>query len=122
MGALAKKKILVIDDYPAILESIKHVLDLSGYDVKTDVSGRNLATLKEDLPDLILLDFWLPGVSGYDLYRLLKTQVQTQNIPIILMSADNVMLRKISTLEPYDILVKPFDINELLEKINYYLT
>jgi two-component system phosphate regulon response regulator PhoB len=122
MKPCIKKKILLIDDYSDILDSIKSVLEMSGYEVETGVCGEKLNSLDDsNLPDLFLIDYWLPGKSGYEFYTGLKSRVETQHIPIILMTADSTILKVISTIEQHDILIKPFSIDELLDKINNHL-
>jgi DNA-binding response OmpR family regulator len=117
-----KKKILIVDDYPAILDCIKYMLEDEGYEVETTADGNNIINRIDNLPDLILLDRWIAGTNGYEIYNVLKSRIETQHIPIILMSADNTLSQLTNKISTNHILIKPFDMSELLGKIAACLT
>jgi DNA-binding response OmpR family regulator len=117
-----KKKILIVDDYPAILDCVKYMLEDEGYEVETTSDGKNITNRIDNLPDLILLDLWIEGMNGYEIYKIVKSRAATQHIPIILMSADNRLSKLTNTISTNHILIKPFNISELLEKIAACLT
>lgn len=115
------KKILVIDDEPAIRDLMELVLRRDNYQVKTAENGA--AGLKEVYtfqPDLVLLDLMLPDYSGYDLCREILKQ---SAIPVIMVSAKNETIDKVLGLElgAEDYLTKPFDNRELLARIKVVL-
>ena len=115
---MRRKKILVADDDTDILEVMTLILNEKGYDVKTEKNGEKVLQMKEDLPDLLLLDIRMSGMDGRDICRQLKSQDQTRNLPIIMLSA-NIDIQKMSAecgANAY--LPKPFDINELVKMIN----
>ena len=87
-AAPKKKKVLVADDDPAILEAITLILEDADYDVKMTVNGQTEQFAQEYLPDLILLDIWMAGQDGRDICKRLKTHKATRHIPIIMISAN----------------------------------
>ncbi|RPI55713.1 MAG: response regulator, partial [Deltaproteobacteria bacterium] len=64
---MVKKKILVVDDEESILQSVTDILEDEGFDVQTSPDGEtSLEIMGEDLPDLVLLDIWMPGMDGLE--------------------------------------------------------
>ena len=114
-------KILVADDDPAILHSLQMLLEDEGYQVATAIDGRTVQEVKAELPDLILLDIWMSGMDGRDICKQLKSQPTTRHIPIILMSAnrDTETIARESGAE--DFILKPFEVKDLLGKIESYV-
>jgi len=109
-----KKKILVTDDDPAILEVITMILEDAGYEVKT-IDNRNTEKYAEEyLPDAILLDIWMGGVDGRNICKKLKSKKNTAHIPIIIISAnkDTEMIAKAAGADGY--IKKPFELNDIL--------
>ena len=114
------RRILVVDDNEDILEVIKLILEDYNYEVTTLADGGLLFDkLSENHPDLILLDVMLGKVDGRELCRVIKTQKETMDIPVILISASHQVQERytINGVAPDDFLAKPFDISDLLEKI-----
>lgn len=106
--------ILIIDDDEAIGNLEKEVLECAGYSVMRAYSGTEaLLLLKEDRPDLILLDLMLPGLSGEEVLRQIK------NIPVIVVSAKAAVRDKVELLQggAADYLTKPFDTKELIARV-----
>lgn len=112
---------MVADDDPAIVDALQLLLEDEGYDVMTAVDGETVPKLKHELPDLLLLDIWMSGTNGGDICRQLKKQEKTRRIPVILISAnrDTEMIARESGAE--DFLLKPFDVDDLLAKVEKYL-
>ena len=108
------KKILVVDDNPAILDALRIMLEEEGYEVETTVDGATLKDLKEHLPDLLLLDIWMSGVDGRDICKALKSSAATKQIPVIMISAakDIEQIAKDSGAD--DFISKPFQMANLL--------
>lgn len=115
-----KKTILVADDDPAILDSIQIILEDEGYEVLTTVNGETVGKMFEEQPDLLLLDIWMSGQDGRDICKALKSQDTTRHIPIIMISAnkDTEEMSKIAGAN--DFISKPFEIDELLNKVKKY--
>lgn len=115
-------KILVADDDPAILDSIKMILELEGYEVTTTVDGATIGRMFEEQPDLLLLDIWMSGQDGKDICRALKAQDTTRHIPIIMISASRDVAESARDAGADDFLTKPFEMEELLLKVKKFTT
>lgn len=113
-------RILVIEDEPAIQELIAVNLGLSGYAVsRANDAESALAMLNESLPDMILVDWMLPGQSGVNMIRGLRSHARTADLPIIMLTARDEHQDKILGLESGadDYMTKPFSPRELLARI-----
>lgn len=116
------KKILVVDDDQGILEMLELLLDDDGYEVILEPNSVNaLKTIEKQHPDLILLDIWMPVISGDQILRTLKTDQKTSSIPVLMYSAstDGKLIAESSGAD--DFLSKPFDITQLLSAIETLL-
>ena len=81
-------RILVVEDEEALTTLLRYNLDAEGYDVETVARGDDADTrLKERVPDLIVLDWMLPGLSGIELCRRLRARPETKQLPIIMLTA-----------------------------------
>lgn len=117
-------KILVVDDDEAINELIKINLELFGYDVVTAKDGVQGYTLaKQEMPDLIVLDVMMPEVDGYTVAKRVRENVNTKDIPILMLTALNMLENKIKgfDLGIDDYLVKPFEMEELKARVRALL-
>lgn len=113
-----KKRILVADDDPSILDVLKLMLEqVGGYDVSTTADGESVLELDEDLPDLILLDLWMSGIDGRDVCKSLKSNDRTKDLPLIIFSANRDVELISRTAGADDFLAKPFQMDELLSKV-----
>jgi CheY-like chemotaxis protein len=117
------KRILAVDDNKDILEVLRYILEDSGYTVDTLSDGHLLFDkIKEHMPDLILLDIMLGDLDGRVLCKDVKTDKQTHDIPVILVSAShNIADTLKQTGAPDDFVAKPFDMYELLSSIEKQL-
>lgn len=116
--------ILVVEDEPAIQEMIAFSLQRVGYVVTcADQAEMALTMIKDRLPDLILLDWMLPNMSGIEFARILRSDVRTKSIPIIMLSARAEEVDKIKGLETGadDYITKPFSPRELIARIKAVL-
>jgi two-component system KDP operon response regulator KdpE len=110
-------RILVVDDEPQLLRSLRTTLAAHGYDVQAATTGEEaLALLAARLPDLVVLDLVLPGLSGLDVCRDLRARA---SVPILILSARGDERDKVAALDAGadDYLTKPFGVNELLARI-----
>jgi CheY-like chemotaxis protein len=114
------KKILVADDDPAIVDSIKIMLELEGYDVETTVNGETIYKMEKEFPDLLLLDIWMSGQDGRDICRYLKKNDSTKNIPVIMVSASLDIMKSAKAAGADGFLAKPFEMEDLLAAIRQY--
>ena len=112
---------MVADDDLSILECVKLMLEFDGYTVQTTTMGNSLLTLQV-LPDLILLDIWMSGVDGREICKLLKADLKTSHIPVLLFSASTKLCLSATEAGADDYLEKPFEMNDLLRKIAQLLT
>jgi len=113
-----KKKILIIDDDPAILEALKLCLEDLKYEVKTLEKVVNFDNFLNGLsPDLIILDYLLSGVDGKQIAQYLKSNKETRRIPIIMFSAHPFAKKELKGTGIEDFITKPFELEDLLGKI-----
>jgi DNA-binding response OmpR family regulator len=120
-----KKKILIVDDEPDILKLPSLRLRKLGYDILTAVNGKQaLDSMRKEKPDLVLLDLALPLLSGDEVCKKSKNNEELKHIPIILFTASsNTMTAdKAKMLGADDFVVKPFDPEELMNKVQHILT
>lgn len=115
-----KKKILVADDDPAILEVITLMLEDAGYEVATSVNGETVEEMRGVLPDLILLDIWMSGMDGRDICKHLRAKKKTKHIPIVMISANRDAEAIALDAGANDFLAKPFEMNRLLSMVEKY--
>ena len=111
------KTIMVVDDDPAILDAVCIMLEFEGYKVYCTPNGADALNLQNDLPDLLLLDIWMSGVDGRDICKQLKQNSSTSKLPVVLISASRDIERSALAAGADDFLAKPFDIDDLLSKI-----
>lgn len=115
------KKILVIDDLPENVFMLQDRLENEGYEVITAYDGKSgIEKALNDLPDLVLLDVMMPGITGLEVCTTLVSNPTTSNIPIILVTAKAGAEDTKEGLEAgaYDYIKKPFNRIELLARVN----
>ena len=82
------KMVLLIEDEPNIIEAINFLLKRDGWDVKTHANGHDaLDAIHRNKPDLIVLDVMLPGKSGYEILRDLRTEEDNKALPVLMLTA-----------------------------------
>lgn len=112
------KKILIVDDDIYILEAMEELLKYSGYEVDITAKADEIFNLTYQFnPDLILMDIMLSEVDGRDICWELKINNKTKNIPVIMISGLTNVEHSIQFCGADDLVVKPFDIQDLLGKI-----
>ena len=117
-------KILVIDDEEHILELLKFNLELSGHKVICSTNGKDgLEMAREESPDLVLLDWMLPNISGIDVLKVIREDKKVSDLPVIMLTAKNMEDDKIEGLDigADDFITKPFSIKELMARIKTVL-
>ena len=116
--------ILIVEDEEALTLLLRYNLETQGYEVETIARGDEADTrLKEGTPDLVILDWMLPGLSGIELCRRLRARPETRQLPIIILTArgeESERVRGLSTGAD-DYIVKPFSVPELLARVNALL-
>jgi len=119
---MSNEAILIIDDDPAMLRGLKDNFVFKGYRVKTASDGESgLNAALNSNPDLIILDIMLPGINGFEICRLVRAEAL--DMPIIMLTAkgqeQDVILGL--NLGADDYVTKPFNIQELLARVNAFL-
>jgi two-component system phosphate regulon response regulator PhoB len=121
---MSSRHILIIEDEPAIREMVGFALERAGFSwEEAEDAEAGQARIADRVPDLILLDWMLPGTSGVDLARRMKRDELTRNIPIIMLTARGEEADRVRGLEvgADDYVVKPFSPRELVARINAVL-
>jgi two-component system phosphate regulon response regulator PhoB len=117
-------RVLVVDDEAAIREMIQYALERAKMDVLTAADAQEaLVRISEARPDIILMDWMMPGVSGVELTRRLRKDSYTEDIPIIMLTAKVTEDDKVTGLEAGtdDYVIKPFSPRELMARIRAVL-
>ena len=116
--------VLIVEDEPAQREVLAYNLEGEGFRViKTDDGNEALLLVKEEQPDLILLDWMLPGTSGIEICRQIKSRPAFRMTPVIMLSARSEEVDKVRGLETGadDYISKPYSIIELLARVKAHL-
>lgn len=116
-GEKVCKKILVVDDESAILQTLRFNLERNGYAVITAGDGRTAVTLTNaERPDLVIMDIMLPVMDGIDACKEIR---RTSNVPIIMLTAKDQEIDKVLALElgADDYVTKPFSLHEFLARV-----
>lgn len=117
-------RILIIDDEEHILELLDFNLSLEGYEVITTMSSLDgLDIIKQDKPDLVLLDWMLPKMSGIELLNIIRSDEDYDDIAVIMLTAKNMEEDKLEglTIGADDYVTKPFSIKELSARVKNIL-
>lgn len=120
----SQAKILIVDDQPENLHLLSDALNGQVYEVRGVINGAMaLMVAKTVVPDLILLDVVMPGLSGYEVCEQLKADATTRKIPIIFLSASNDSIDRVKALSigGVDYINKPFQVDEVLLRIKNQL-
>ena len=116
------KHILCIEDEPEMIDLIRLILGRRGFEVIGAAGGKEgLEKVRENPPDLILLDLMMPDMDGWEVYQQIKADEKTKNIPVIVVTAkaqsiDKVLGLHIAKVDDY--IAKPFSPQELLASVD----
>jgi len=119
------ESILLVDDQPANLQLLSQTLESLGSRLLFAKNGETALTIAQKArPDLILLDIMMPGIDGFEVCRRLKTNPETQKIPVIFLSALDETGDKVRGLQlgAVDYVAKPFQPEEVIARVNTHLT
>jgi DNA-binding response OmpR family regulator len=117
--------VLIVDDTPANLNVLAAILGKQGYRVRPAISGElALKTAQKSPPDVVLLDIQMPDLDGYEVCRLLKADPRTAAAPVIFISALEDAIDKVTAFQAggADYITKPFQIEEVLARVENQLT
>jgi two-component system alkaline phosphatase synthesis response regulator PhoP len=121
---MANERILIVDDEEDVLELVRYNLDKNGYKVIKATTGEQAMTeARGKTPDLIILDLMLPGIDGLEVCRQLKSDVKTERIPIIMLTAKGEETDIVTGLElgADDYITKPFSPKVLIARLRRLL-
>lgn len=124
MENIKKQTVLCVDDDERHFELLQALLALEGYALKYCPSGESaLAFVEKEVPDLILLDIMMPGLSGIEVLTKLRTNDRTRTIPVVLVTAEGSEEQRVQGLETGcdDFITKPFDLVELRTRVRSLL-
>lgn len=122
---MENRRILCIEDQPEMIELIRLVLRRHGFQVEGAVGGREgLRMLRENPPDLVLLDLMMPEVDGWEVYRQIRADERLRNIPVIAVTAkgrdvDRVVGVQVAGMN--DFITKPFGLDDLVARVERVL-
>jgi DNA-binding response OmpR family regulator len=120
-----KRTIVVVEDEQEMIDLIELILSRRGFDVVGANGGvQGLKAIREHKPDLVLLDLMMPEMDGWQVYQQLKADVDTENIPVIVVTAkaqniDKVLGLHIAKVDDY--IPKPFSLEELVSRVEMVL-
>jgi len=121
---MSKPTILIVEDEVAIITMLRYTLERDGYRIVEARDGEEaLIVAAEENPDLILLDWALPNLSGIEVCRRLRSRQETRNVPILMLTARGEETDRIRGLDTGadDYLTKPFSMTELLARLRAVL-
>jgi two-component system phosphate regulon response regulator PhoB len=121
---MMKSKILVVEDEQSLSVLLRYNLESEGYEVETVARGDEAEIrLKENLPDVIVLDWMLPGLSGIELCRRLRARSETERLPILMLTARSEEAERVRGLATGadDYMVKPFSVPEFIARVRALL-
>lgn len=125
MSSQPVKRILCIEDESEMIDLIRIILGRRGFEVKGATGGREgLQMIRDDHPDLVLLDLMMPDMDGWEVYQQMKADEKTRNIPVIVVTAkaqniDRVLGIHIAKVDDY--VTKPFSPQDLLASVEKIL-
>lgn len=119
-----KPLVLIVEDEPAQVEVLRYNLEKKGFRTSVAPAGEEALLLaEEEEPDLVILDWMLPDISGIEICRRLKSQQQTKQLPVIMLTARGEEEDRIRGLESGadDYVIKPYSPNEMIARVQAVL-
>jgi CheY-like chemotaxis protein len=117
-------KLVIMEDEPDILMLVEATLNYGGHQVRSAGRGKQgIDLIRQELPDLVLLDLQMPDMCGYDILNVLKSDSNLNRIPVLLFSANNRPedIQKGKAMGADGFIGKPFDPKMLLQQIDHTL-
>lgn len=116
------KKILICDDDEGILDMLSIILEDAGFEIISELNSLNIyKVIQNEQPDLLLLDLWMPVLSGDQVLRTIRIDPEKKNLPVIVISASMEGKSIAHEAGADDYLAKPFDIELLIHKVKILL-
>jgi len=119
------RKLICVEDEAEMIDLIKLILSRKGFEVLGALGGANgLKLIRQESPDLVLLDLMMPEMDGWQVYQQLKADESTKDIPVIVVTAkaqniDKVLGLHIAKVDDY--ISKPFSLQELVDRVDEVL-
>ena len=121
-GAGHDRGVLVVDDCPESIEPVVRMLRKTGCDADcVESAAAALASLAARRPKLVLLDIAMPGMDGIELLKELRRRPDTQNLPVVMLTADPLRAGEALALGALDYVVKPIDLPALRQRLSKYI-
>jgi two-component system, OmpR family, phosphate regulon response regulator PhoB len=120
MTGVGQPLVLLVEDEPAQREVLSYNLEAEGFRVVQAEDGEEaMAFVREELPDLIVLDWMMPNLSGLEVCRRLKSRPETRKVPVIMLSARSEEVDRVRGLETGadDYVIKPYSVVELMARV-----
>ena len=118
MSAVSPRTILIVDDELAIADVVSELLSEEGYATRIAIGGDHaLAMLERERPDLVLLDLYMPGMSGVDLLAHLRADASLASLPVVVMTAGAIDSADLTSRGATGMISKPFEVDALLETV-----
>lgn len=114
-------RILIVEDNRAIAGALKIVLQHEGYQTKWCEDESVYALIHDWHPALILMDLKMPHLDGSFVTMTIKADPETEQIPVIVVTAENVSRESLDAMHANDLITKPFPVRRLLERVAYWL-
>jgi CheY-like chemotaxis protein len=114
-------RIMIVEDNSAIAKAMQFALQRAGYDTMWCEDESVYQEIREWKPDLILMDLRMPRLDGGVATAVIKADPETQGIPVIIITADQVTRERFEKTHANDLVNKPFRVPQLLERIGYWL-
>ncbi len=112
------KRVLIVDNDPAILDVMEEVLGYEGFKVKTYSDTDNIFSCIDSFnPDIVLIDYILNGINGGELCAQIKKSPETSHLPVVIMSAYSKVLLSLGNYGCDDFIAKPFELDNLISRI-----
>lgn len=117
------KKLLICDDDVDIIEMLEIVLDDSGFDIITETDSKKvLELISSTRPQLVLMDLWMPVISGDQILKHMREDQNLSSIPVVIMSAAQDGKEVAFKAGANGYIPKPFDIDNLMQKVNEFMS
>ncbi|WP_326982512.1 response regulator [Chryseobacterium sp. MYb264] len=116
-------QILVLDDSPAIVDSIEMMMEFEGLSVSKFYKGSDMlnALNPQAKPNVILMDMWLSGEDGRDICRTIRADENLRDIPVVIMSASRGLEQSALDAGANDFIAKPFDMDDMISRMRSYI-
>ncbi len=118
------KKVFIVEDEPDLRDTLQYNFENEGFKVKSFPNGESfLETIKNDKPNLVILDLMLPGISGLDVCRNLRMNEDNENVAVVMLTAKSEEIDRIVGFElgADDYVTKPFSVRELILRVKVLL-